>query len=88
MLYLSWSYYRTFAQGNVRLFASFSTGNVGSFLICSPGSWRQEISVVSLVLSFEEHRTPNHLTNICKRDLSVAIDKENCQAPPTAAPNG
>ncbi|KAB0389988.1 hypothetical protein E2I00_007510, partial [Balaenoptera physalus] len=25
MLYLSWSYYRTLAQGNVRLFTSFTT---------------------------------------------------------------
>uniref|UniRef100_A0A452UE68 Fatty acid 2-hydroxylase n=1 Tax=Ursus maritimus TaxID=29073 RepID=A0A452UE68_URSMA len=31
MLYVSWSHYRTLAQGNVRLFESFSTGNVGSF---------------------------------------------------------
>lgn len=52
MLYLSWSYYQTLAQGNVRLFTSFTTGNVGSFMICPRGSWRQETSMLSLVLSF------------------------------------
>lgn len=52
VLYLSWSYYRTLAQGNVRLFTSFTTGNVSSFMICSCGSWRWETSVFSLALSF------------------------------------
>uniref|UniRef100_G1R982 Fatty acid 2-hydroxylase n=1 Tax=Nomascus leucogenys TaxID=61853 RepID=G1R982_NOMLE len=51
VLYLSWSYYRTFAQGNVRLFTSFTTD-------MKPPSDSYYLIMLHFVMHGQHHKAP------------------------------
>lgn len=51
-LYLSWSYYGAFTQGNVQLLAPFATGDVWSSCCAAPVAPGGGTLVLFLLLSF------------------------------------